>query len=383
MRFAHLSRRTLALVAVIVTLLALFLYVAVRSGPLAPVAVTLSTVEARSITPSLAGLGTVQARFAYRIGPTLAGRVKHLDVQVGDLVVAGQVLGEMDAVDLEDRIRAQEAAIRSAEALLHQATTRETFAQTQATRYEKLLSARGASVETVVTKQQELALASAALLAAQEDVARARAELNSLQAQHRHLRLIAPASGLIVARDADPGTTVVAGQSVVEMIDPTQLWVDARFDQISAEGLAAGLPADIVLRSRRSAGEAGHVLRLEPRADEVTEETLAKIAFEALPAPLPPLGELAEVTVHLGELPAAPTIANAAIRTVDGQRGVWTRVDGNLTFIPIVLGRGTLDGLVQVTEGLREGDEIVVYSEKPLHANSRIHIVERLPGAIP
>lgn len=57
---------------------------------------------------------------------------------------------------------------------------------------------------------------------------------------------------------------------------------------------------------------AGHVLRIEPRADAVTEETLAKIVFNAPPVPLPPLGELAEVTVQLGELPAAPTISNAA-----------------------------------------------------------------------
>jgi HlyD family secretion protein len=135
---------------------------------------------------------------------------------------------------------------------------------------------------------------------------------------------------------------VVAGQAVIEVIDTASLWVDTRFDQISAEGLATGLPAKIVLRSRRSQAVAGHVLRIEPRADAVTEETLAKIVFNAPPVPLPPLGELAEVTVQLGELPAAPTISNAAIRTVDGKRGVWKLVEGGLTFTPVVLGRSVL-----------------------------------------
>src|SRR3989344_5808441 len=140
-------------------------------------------------------------------------------------------------------------AFRSSEAALRQAAAKETFAQTQATRYEQLLSVRGTSEETVVTKRQELAVASAALVASREDIARLRAELEALRAQRGNLRLVAPVAGLVAARDADPGTTVVAGQAVIEVIDTAGLWVDTRIDQISAEGLAIGLPAKIVLRS--------------------------------------------------------------------------------------------------------------------------------------
>ena len=62
MRYPSFQRRTLALVVVAVTLLALFVYVAFRSGPLAPVAVTVAEVESRALTPSLFGIGTVDAR---------------------------------------------------------------------------------------------------------------------------------------------------------------------------------------------------------------------------------------------------------------------------------------------------------------------------------
>ena len=93
------------------------------------------------------------------------------------------------------------------------------------------------------------------------------------------------------------------------------------------------------------------------------------------------MGELAEVTVQLGELPAVPTISNAAIRTVNGQRGVWKLVDGDLAFTPVTLGRSGLDGVVQVVKGLAVGDQVVLYSEKTLTAKSRIHIVENLAGA--
>ncbi|MDO5693767.1 MAG: efflux RND transporter periplasmic adaptor subunit [Pseudomonadota bacterium] len=375
--------RTLALIAILVPLLALFAYAALRSGPLAPVAVTVTTVESRAVAPALSGIGTVQARFIYKIGPTFAGRLKRLNVNVGDTVKPGQVLGEMDPVDLDDRMRAQQAAVKSAEAALRQAEARQTYARTQADRYQKLFALQGASEETFVTKQQELALADAALAAAREDVGRLRAEAQGVRAQRGSLVLTAPVAGLVVSRHVDPGTTVVAGQAVVEVIDPASLWVDTRFDQISAEGLAAGLPTQVLMRSRRGQDVPAKVLRIEPLADAVTEETLAKIVFESTPTPLPPLGELAEVTVQLPALPAAPTIPNAAIRSVNGERGVWKLTNGELTFAPVRLGRTDLDGNMQVLDGLTAGDQIVVYSDKTLNARNRIQVVERIPGVKP
>ncbi|MBS0505839.1 MAG: efflux RND transporter periplasmic adaptor subunit [Proteobacteria bacterium] len=383
MKLPRLQRRTLALIAVIVPLLVLFVYVALRSGPLAPVAVTLGKVQSRAVAPALAGIGTVQVRYLYKIGPTVAGRVLRLDVHVGDRVRAGQVLGEMDAVDLDERMRAAQAAIKSSEAGLRQAQAKQAYALSQARRYEQLVAVRVTSEESYATRQQELAVADAALAAAREDATRLRADLQALRAQRGNLRLVAPVAGLVAARDADPGTTVVAGQAVVRLVDPASLWVDARFDQIAAQGLAAGLPVAVTLRSRRGQPLAARVLRTEPLADAVTEETLAKIVFDQLPEPLPPIGELAELTVHLPALPEAPTIPNAALRTVGGQRGVWKYQDGGLAFAPLRLGRADLDGQVQVLDGLAVGDAIVIYSEKALGAKSRVQVVERIVGVAP
>jgi len=187
--------------------------------------------------------------------------------------------------------------------------------------------------------------------------------------------------GLVAARDADPGSTVVAGQAVVELIDPQSLWINVRFDQSSAQGLHAGLPAQVVLRSRAGQGLASHVFRVEPRADAVTEETLARVVFDARPAPLPPVGELAEVTVTLPALAALPVIPNAAVQRIDGKTGVWLLVKGSQRYAPVTLGAADLDGDVQVRQGLRAGDRVVVYSAKTLTAGSRITIVDRIPGA--
>ena len=380
MKRLPVQRRTLALVAVIVPLFALFIYVGLRSGPLAPVAVTVSTVESRAVTPALFGIGTVEARYTYKIGPTFAGRVQRLDAQVGDLVKAGQVLGEMEPVDLDDRVRSQESAFKRAQAAWREAEARQVYAQTQARRYDQLFALRASSEEAAATKRQELQIADAALSAAREDIARTRADREGLVAQKSNLRLIAPVDGVVVVRDADPGTTIVAGQAVVEVIDPKSVWLNVRFDQISASGLAGGLSARIVLRSRSGQTLIGRVLRVEPKADVVTEELLAKVVFDAMPQALPPLGELAEVTVDLPALPAAPTLANAAVQRQGEQVGVWQIVGGDLRFTPVKLGAFDLEGYVQVREGLKNGDQVVAYSEKALTARSRIHVVDQIPG---
>lgn len=380
MKPPRMQGRALALLGVIVPLLTLFAYVALRSGPLAPVSVTVATVRSEPVSPALFGIGTVQARYTYKIGPTATGRVKRLDVHVGDRVRAGQVLGEMDPVDLDDQLRSREAAWKRADAALREAEARLAYARTQARRYEQLLAAHSTSEELVTTKRQELQIADAALAAAREELAQARADHEAVAAQRGNLRLIAPVDGVVAVRDVDPGTTVVAGQSVVEVIDTRSLWVDVRFDQINASGLAAGLPARIVLRSRGGETLHGRVLRVEPKADAVTEETLAKVSFDVPPAPLPPVGELAEITVGLPQLPPAAVIPNAAVRR-DGDRiGVWRIVDGELRFQAIAVGSSDLDGRVQVRAGLEDGDQVVTYSEKALGPRSRVRVVEHLAG---
>ena len=112
------------------------------------------------------------------------------------------------------------------------------------------------------------------------------------------------------------------------------------------------------------------------------EETLAKIRFKHLPQPLPPIGELADVTVTLPALPARPTVPNASLQRVDGKLGVWRAEADTLQFMPVkVLGRD-LEGHVQV-DGLKAGERVVVYSQRALGAHSNISIVARIPGVSP
>lgn len=378
MKLSALHKKVITLLLVIVPLLALFVYVGLRSGPLSPIAITIDKVEARALKPALFGIGTVEARYTYKIGPTTPGRLLSLNVHVGDTVFAGQVLGEMDPVDFDERLRSQNALVKRSQAALREAEARQVHAQVQLNRYQKLLSEGSTSEEIVTNKQLELNIINASLAAAKQDAERVSADREALTKQRINLRLIAPADAIVTLRNADPGSPIVAGQTLLELIDPSSLWINVRFDQNSTNGLAPQLPAHIVLRSGADTLLKGTVLRMEPKADPITEESRAKVIFESIPQPLPPLGELAEVTIDLPPLTAMATIPNAAIQRVDNQVGVWQIIDGKVHFTAVTLGTADLDGFVQVIEGLAVGDEIVVYSAKALTARSRIHIVDQL-----
>jgi RND family efflux transporter MFP subunit len=359
---------------------------------LAPVPVTVTRVDKQSISPELFGIGIVEARYSYRIGPVITGHVLRLDNHVGDRVSAGQVLGEMDSVDMDNRIAARDAAIKRAKAAIvvsqarvTDSMAREQYAKLQASRYEQLLLKHIVSEETAqaMYKEYEVAQANLAatradLNAAREELAMLKADRNGLVQQRDNLRLVSPVDGLVVGRYAEPGSTVVAGQVVLEVIDPSSIWVNVRFDQLRSGGLETGLPATITLRSRFGQLLKGYVARVEPLADAVTEEIMAKVNFNQPLEIFPAIGELAEVSVALPPLDATPVVPNAGIKRLNGETGVWRIKDDSLQYTRVLTGASNLDGRVQILQGLQAGDTVVVYSNEELTARSRISIVDRL-----
>jgi len=312
-------------------------------------------------------------------------------VDVGDEVQAGQLLAEMDPVDLDQRLAALDASLAragssqlSAQAQVSDASARRALAAANTRRNQDLARQNFISAGALEAKLQEQASADAATQAAQanlagagQDLARIQAERAALAQQRGNVRLLAPASGVVTSRDAEAGSTVVAGQPVLRLIDPASLWVKLRVDQGRSAGLATGLAGSIVLRSQPQTTLSGQVARLELLADSVTEERMAQVAFTQMPAHVS-VGEMAEVTLQLPATEPALLLPNAAIQRQQGQTGVWRLVDDQLEFAPVKLGVQSLDGQVQVLQGLAKDDQVVVYSEKMLQAGSRIKVVETL-----
>ncbi|MBS0617338.1 MAG: efflux RND transporter periplasmic adaptor subunit [Spirochaetes bacterium] len=369
-----MKRKNALLWAIVLPLVGLFLFVALRTGPLASVAVTVAAVEVRSLTPAIFGVGTVEAQSVFKIGPNAPGRVRQVYVHVGDKVKPRQLLAEMERPDLD---------------ILNSSDAERDFIKKALQQEESDARARVRAAEVTLAEvdarhdksERGLQRAREALRDAREDLARVSGNAKNPLRVSANLRLVSPVYGLVTQRSAEPGTTLVAGQAAVEVIDPKSLWVNVRLDQSQTPGLQPGLSAKIQLRSQTEP-LAGRVLRIEPVADAVTEETLAKIVFATLPTVLPPLGEIAEVTLALPPSEAKPTILNASLVRIAGELGVWV-VDHKthkLRFAPVKTGTADLEGHVQILEGLAAHEKVVVYSRTPLVKSSRIKIVERLMG---
>ena len=387
--------KRVGVLALALLLLGVIGFVVLNAGPLAPLQVSVTTVQEGRLHPAIFGIGTVEARRSWMVGPTVAGRVLRVQVDVGDHVKAGQLLAEMDAVDLDQRLSALDATVAragsaqaAAKAQLADATARRELANINAKRNQDLAAQNFISAGALESRLQEKASAEATLQAAQanlsgagQDLARIQAERAALAQQRGNVRLVAPADAVVTSRDAEAGSTVVAGQAVLRLIDPGSLWVRLRVDQGRSGGLATGLVASIVLRSQTQAPLAGRVARVELIADSVTEERIAQVAFDLSVGADPitaSLGELAEVTLQLP--PTAPSllVPNASVQRMQGQVGVWRLRDGKPEFAPVRLGASSLDGQVQVLQGLQKGDSVVVYSQKALTAGARVQVVDTL-----
>jgi HlyD family secretion protein len=87
---------------------------------------------------------------------------------------------------------------------------------------------------------------------------------------------------------------------------------------------------------------------------------------------------MAEVTLQLPSTASTLLLPNASIQRQLGQTGVWRLKAGQPEFVPVQLGVSGLDGQVQVLQGLAAGDEVVVYSQKALSADTRVQAVDAL-----
>ena len=170
------------------------------------------------------------------------------------LVKAGQLLAEMDPVDLNERLAALDASIARAGSAVAAVQAQRTDAQAKkelaainARRYVDLGEKNFISPGAVEARLQEqtsagagVSAAEANLAAARQDLQRLAAEKAGLRQQRDNVRLLAPSDGVVISRDAEPGSTVVAGQAVLRLIEPSSLWVKVRLDQGRSTGLAAG-----------------------------------------------------------------------------------------------------------------------------------------------
>jgi hypothetical protein len=119
------------------------------------------------------------------------------------------------------------------------------------------------------------------------------------------------------------------------------------------------------------------VERLDWVSDPVTEERSVNLGFVQIPENVP-VGELVEVTIETDRVDSVNWLPAAARRRVAQQEGVWLVVEQGITFRKVKFGISTLDGRVQVTDGLSADEVVIVHSQKPLIVGADIKVVDSL-----
>ena len=354
-----------------------------------PLAVTVVRPE-HDVALRIYGLGTVEARVLSRVGFEVGAALTSLAADAGDSVVRGQELAVLHSAEQEARVARARATVAANDANLAKADAavaraRAMLAQREAAnrRQQGLAQRDIASVQRAEEAQRDEDVSRADLAVAEADHAVIRAQgldaaaaLQQEQTLLSHHRLTAPYDALIVARHAEPGTVVKAGDAIFTLIDPATVWIQAYVDEERAGQLALGQPGTIRLRSQPAAEFHGTIARIGIESDRVNEERRVWMTCADCPAEMF-LGEQAEVRILTGTRASALMVPEVAITGFDGHRGtVWTVQDSRLARVGLTFGARDDRGRVEVTGGLPEGAAIVTSPPKGAAEGRRARVGE-------
>lgn len=363
-----MARRQWWFAAGIALLLAAALAVAAWAW-LRPRPMQLATVTRGSVAAQVTGPGTVQARVPVTISARLTSTVTQIAVDVGDLVVPGQLLVNLESADLAARqagvLRQQEsvarqvdaavAAVAKAQADLQLARARE--ARDAELQRQGFLSPASLDTSFAGARAAEAALqsAQASLAARRADRAAVGEEAVAARAQLAYTRLSAPMPGIVVQRLVEPGATVGPGTPILLLVDPRTLWVATRVDEALVERVQVGQAATIRLRS--GSVLAGRVERIALQSDAATRELDVHVGFAAAP-PRVAIEQEAQVRIETGREEGLVVPAGALVQGAGGEVGVLQVLQGRARFVAVRPGPES-GGLVLVRQGLAEGDQVL------------------------
>jgi HlyD family secretion protein len=385
------ARKSVALISLAAAMLTAFLWLV--TGQLASVKVTAEKSQLTDLSPEVFGIGIVEARHTYAVSTVIPGRITRMTVDQGSIVKTAQIVAEIDPVDLDEKLAGSRLmterfanTVKMAEAQLIEAQSRSKNASSTYARFADLSTRGFVSQEMLDARLHEKTAAGAVLDAATANLAAVRRELEKSRADAQGMgklrnqtHLSSPVNGIVIARLAEIGTILVPGQTALQIIDPTDLWIRARFDQKLAGLLQVGQQACIVLRSSPKMPLTGRIARIDMISDSVTEERIVNVTFSSSGTPVS-LGEQAEVTVRLPVISQARSVAAAAVKRIELQSGVWLLQNERARFRKVETGITTLDGRTQIIEGLTDQDEVIVHSQQALQDGLKVKVVTALPG---
>ena len=205
--------------------------------------------------------GTLTADREARIRAEISGAVLATNVEQGERVSEGTVLGRIDDASVRDAVASARSAVAQA-----------TLAADQATRElqrSKTLVAAGAIAE------RDVEGADRASLGAQAQLADAKARLSSAEKTLRNTIIRSPFAGVISERAVSPGDVVSPGSALFTVIDPRSLRVEASVPTSALSDVRVGAPVLFTVNGSDRVLE-GRVTRVSPMVDPQTKQVCSR-----------------------------------------------------------------------------------------------------------
>ncbi len=302
--------------------------------------VEVATAESRDVPQENVYASTIQAYAVNNIAPQTAGRIRKINVEVGDYVVKGQILAEMDRLQLEQT---------------------ELQVQNDDIEYERL---KGLYAEGGVS-QSDFETAELGYKLRKSNLANLR----------ENTILRSPITGYVSARNFDAGDlfSMSAPLFTVQQVTPVKLLVgisESEYTKIR-KGDKVSLTVDAIPGQEFS----GKVDRLYPTIDPATHTFKAEVVVPNTDRVLRP-GMYARVTVNFGTRRSIIVPDKALVKQEGtGTRFIYVlRADNTVTYLPVTVGRH-MGQEYEVLSGLEEGARVVVKGQALLRDGVKVNVL--------
>jgi Cu(I)/Ag(I) efflux system membrane fusion protein len=192
------------------------------------------------------------------------------------------------------------------------------------------------------------------------------------------LTVYAPSSGIVLKREALPGKYVEPGTTLYEIADLSTVWIYADIYESEVAATRIGQPAVVIIGAYPGETFSGKVAYVYPILNSEARTVRVRLELPNLGLKLKP-GMYGNVTLQMEAIKTLLVPKEAVLDTGVRQLVFMDRGQGRYEPMPVKVGRRSQD-VVEVMEGLKEGDQIVTSANFLLDAESKLASTASMQG---